>query len=602
MALQTTKTAEQKQLEAQLAELQERLSQEVTAFQDTTRAAQKERFEGALAETEAFGRAYMPHYFNSPSAAYHTDLDQMTEARSRHIYVVHGPREHAKSTRCRAALLRRVLRGELHYPLVVSEELKLAKGHLLTLQAELTANARIQEDFDVQVTRQNMTEGILRLRVTPEATGQSHQVRIDAASYGSKVKGKIYLQYRPDFVLIDDFEDGTSSRNERVGREKVTWVKQDLYPAVNDAGPIIWLGNTARDTSALFQAMLECFESEDALRAYLKRGTLAGGNIPRRGGRRLERPGNAPETQRADASRPGEGEPSIEAEISVYCYRASRLPRPGEDDTREAHSTYGKVYLWPERYEPVWYERMRATMGPAKFEGEMNGSPIAEGVFFQREWFPTYDALPDPQETGRDLTFFLWVDAAFGTSTSSSYKAVVVLASDGRRFWVVDAWLRQTEPVSAMIEALYVLFERWGPGQGGNPPGQLRHGKYENDFAQDDRLARDFRDAEERHGYALPMSGESNRAPKDARIESMEGLFSNMRVEWPSAKVPFDFNADDVERLRRQVLAWPDGYDDGPDCLESCLSRLRRIAGGGGRVMYESLGKRRYGSRRRRRR
>jgi hypothetical protein len=587
VALQTTKTAEERQLEEQLAELQERLSQEVAAFADPSREARKQRFEEACASTESFGRAFLPHYFESESAAFHQDLDAMTRAQRRHVFIVHGPREHAKSTRCRAGLLRRVLRGDLHYPLVVSEELKLAKGHLLTLQAELTSNPRVEEDFDVDVTRQNMSQGILRLRVTPRATGQSHQVRIDAVSYGSKVKGKIYLQHRPDFALLDDFEDGISSRNERIGREKVEWVLQDLYPAVIDTAPIVWIGNTARDTSALFLGMLEAVESEDALRAYLKRGTRPGGNVPRTGARRHNGPGNTPETPYASAAPPGEGEDATQAEISAYCYRATRIDeRTGET-----------VYLWPERYRAAWYQRMRATMGPAKFESEMNGSPIAEGVFFKREWFPTYDALPE----GEELTYFLWGDPAFGTSRSASYKAIVVCASGGRRFWVVDAWLRQTEPVRAMIDALYVLFERWGPQSGG--PGQLRHGKYENDFAQDDRLRRDFADAEERHGRSLPMSGDANNAPKDARIESLEGLASNGRIRWPSAEVAFTHHAGDVERLRRQLLSWPDGYDDGPDALESCVSRLRRIAGGGN-FTYRSLGKRRYrpGGRRRKRR
>ena len=580
MALETTKTAEQRKLEAQLAELQDNLSKEVTGFTDTSKEARKERFRAALTSTEAFGRAFMPHYFDSPSAGFHQDIDKMTGASKRHVYVVHGPREHAKSTRARAALLRRVLKGELHYPLVVSEELKLAKGHLLTLQAELTANPRIAEDFDIEVTRQNMTEGILRLRITPKATGKSHRVRIDAVSYGSKVKGKIFLQHRPDFALIDDFEDGISSRNEQIGREKVEWVLQDLYPAVNDTGPLIWVGNTARDTSALFQAMLECFESEDALRDFLKRGTIPGGNVPAKGERPAVGRRNAPETPRASHAQVEREEEADLREISAYCYRAIRTTGEGET-----------VYLWPERYEPSWYLSMRATMGHSKFEGEMNGNPVAVGVFFKREWFPTFDQVP----TG--LTWFSWCDPAFGESTSACYKAIVVLASGGRSFYVVDAWLRQTEPVSSMIRAWYHLFERWEPSASG--PGELRHGKYENNFRQDDRLRRDFDDAVDAFGYALAVSGDSNNAPKDARIESLEALASNGRILWPSAEVEHKYNSADVERLRRQLLGWPDGYDDGPDALESGLSRLRRIAGGKN-FQYQSLGKRRYGSRRRR--
>lgn len=612
MGLESTKTAKQKRLETQLAELQDRLSRTVAAFRDTSTQAQKRRFEGEMATTEAFGHTYLPHYFESESARFHGDLDRMTAAERRHIFVVHGPREHAKSTRCRAGLLRRVLKGELHYPLVVSEELKLAKAHLTTLEAELTGNPRVEADFDVEVTRKNMTQGILSLRVTPEATGTSHEVRIDAVSYGSKVKGKIFMQHRPDFALVDDFEDGTSSRNERIGREKVDWVLRDLYPAVSQDGPIVWLGNTARDTSALFLAMLECYESEDDLRAFLQRGTRSGGDVPTRPDRAPVAPRNGPETPRAEGARPedagnGEsGEPA--AEISAYCYRATRPARPDDPD---AIVTDGTVYLWPERFPPEWYQAMRRTMGPATFEGEMNGCPIAVGVFFDRDWFPEYDALPTAGTA--DLQWFSWCDPAFGESDSASYKAIVVVASGGRRFFVVDAWLRQTEPVSSMIDAWFVLFQRWGPhdshgetGSSDGAPGELRHGKYENDFKQDDRLRRDLEDAEDRHDRSLPVSGDSNSAPKAARIESMEALAANGRIQWPSAEAFAESlaqpNREDVERLKRQMLAWPDGYNDGPDALESAISRLRARTGGGG-LHYRSLGKRRYaGSSRRRRR
>lgn len=590
MALQSTKTAKQKRLETQLAELQERLSQQVAAFQDTSRAAQKKRFTNALSETESFGHTYLPHYFESPSASFHADLDRMTALQRRHIFVIHGPREHAKSTRCRAALLRRILKGTLHYPLVVSEELKLAKSHLRTLEAELTANPRIEADFDVECTRRNMTEGILQVRVTPHATGTSHTVRIDAVSYGSKVKGKIYLQHRPDFVLLDDFEDGVSSRNEKIGREKVEWVLQDLYPAVSDTGPVLWLGNTARDTSALFLAMLECYPDEDALRAFLQRGTQPGGKLPARPEHAANSPRNGSETTPdAEAHPDGSEDDEIAAELSAYCYRATRIG-PGERT----------VYLWPERYAPQWYKKMRRTMGPARFEGEMNGCPIAVGVFFQRDWFPTYAVLP-PDAT----EWFTWCDPAFGKSKSACYKAIVVLATDARRFFVVDAWLRQTEPVSNMLDAWIELFDRWGPHGTNAAPGELRYGKYENNFGQDDRLSRDIGDAESRHNQSLPVSGDSNNAPKDARIESMEALAAAGRILWPAdqafARSPVQPYRADVERLRRQMLSWPDGYDDGPDALESAISRLRRRTSGGG-MHYESLGKRRYGSRRRTRR
>lgn len=604
MGLESTKSVKEKRMEEQLQELQESLSQDVQAFQDTSPEAARTRYEKCEGSTLAFGRAYMPHYFTSESAAFHIDLDAMVHARRRHVFITHGAREHAKSTIVRTGLIKRVLYGTIHYPLVVSEELKLSKGHVAYIAAELTENARIQADFNVEVQKYSENEGILQVRVTPQATGIASTARIEASSHKRGVKGSLFMQHRPDFALIDDFEDRESARSERIAAQKVEWVFQELYPACaggtdqDEIGaPIIWLGNTTCDTSALYKAMLETVEDttaasnpDDALRDFLRGGTdpQGGAEIPQRPDRSIEAARNGLETGvwGADESEIRELAPQSEqndkdgdtadvgAAKSIYCYRA----------TTQIESTGNTVYLWPERYERAWYERMRRTMGPSRFDAEMNGFPVVVGVFFEPKWFPTYDELPDEVERG-----YMWCDPAFGESQNAAYKAVVAVATDRHRYHVLDAWLRQQEGTRAMIEAMYVLYERWD---------LIRHGGYEGTFKQDDRLAQDFQDAAQSRGYPLPVSAHDNLSNKDARIESMEPLASNDRIQWPSKARRHKVNWDDVDRLKGQMLSWPQGaYDDGPDALESCIARCR-LGGATSGIEYESLKERRYGRRR----
>lgn len=565
--LKATLTAQERLLQKAVAELEERVSRETHPFQSSTAADVARRYAEGRADVGAFGRLYLPHYFDSPDAAFHHDLDAVVGGAVRHLWLIHGPREHAKSTRVRAALLRRLLYGSLHYPLVISEELYIAKAHLDFLHVELSSNQRITSDFGVTVLRYDQSEGVLRVRVTPKATKKSVTFQIDAASYGTKVKGRLFYQYRPDFALLDDFEDTRSSRSERIGREKLDWVLKEVYPAVKSTAPIVWLGNVGCDTSALYQAMLNQHgEDGDGLRLFLKTGTLPGSVAAPS----TDRPGNGQGNGAETPSSPGEPDGAAEGgvrRISALSYRATTVV-----DGRT-------VYLWPERYDPAWYADMEATMGPAKYESEMNGSPMREGAFFDEAWFPTYDALP---ETASRL--YLRLDPAFGHSESACFKALVVVATDGHAYYVVDAWLRQTEPTSAMLEATYTMFERYDALG-------LRTGGYERNFGQDDRLAQDFEDAAERHGYPLPIAGDDARGNKAERIESMQPLFSTGRVLWPAKMNP------DVARLKAQCLAYPDGYVDGPDVLESAITRLR-LRGAGKKQVYESLGKRRYGSRR----
>ena len=63
--------------------------------------------------------------------------------------------------------------------------------------------------------------------------------------------------------------------------------------------------------------------------------------------------------------------------------------------------------------------------------------------------------------------------------------------------------MRQTDPLSDAIDWMYDAFERYP---------DLLSGGYENDFGQDNRLERDFQDAEERRGYPLPVRDSPTRA------------------------------------------------------------------------------------------
>ena len=366
--MRSQQTPLDRRINKQLAELQDRLSKEVLPFHDDSPVATKLRYETSK-ENERFGQTYMPHYFTSPSALFHKDLDAITDWQEKRLFPIHGPREHAKSSRTRVALIRRILYGTVRYPLIISETLGLAIDHLECVFADLVENPRIQQDFKVQVLKADFSKGDLRLRITPKATGKSHTVQIDACSYGTPIKGKLYLSLRPDFALIDDFSSTRTSRNKELEKLKYEWVLQEVYPAVTDSAPIIWLGNIGYETSALYQMMRHCQNSDEALKAFLKEGSIPGAvsvvlfDLKRS---RTLSDGNS-------------AEPDTKPRITCLSYRAERkIIAPDGTESIE--------YLWAERYDWTWYERTKNTIGYFIYESEFNGYPIQEGDFFKSEW------------------------------------------------------------------------------------------------------------------------------------------------------------------------------------------------------------------------
>ena len=234
----TTETAAEKRLKRQLAELTDRLSRDVPPFSDSTMEASRDRHRLTRTDTDVFGRTYLPHYFENVSAAFHTDIDEMLGWATRHLFVVHGPREHAKSSTARARLLQRLLGGEIRYWLFCSEHLNLATRHLEAFKAELTDNRRIGTDYACNVLKWDETGGTLRVRVKVRATGKTHTFQLEAISYGRPAKGRLYMSRRPEGCLVDDFENTRTSRNERIGWEKLIWLEAGAIPRRHRPHPL----------------------------------------------------------------------------------------------------------------------------------------------------------------------------------------------------------------------------------------------------------------------------------------------------------------------------------------------------------------------------
>lgn len=540
-----TKSA-QRDIEKQLIELQDLLSQQTPPFKDTSHEGTRKRHEQTRADDGLWMRTYTPHYVDSPDALFHRDLSAVMEVPDNVIIPVHGPREHAKSIRCRVNLMRRFCNGLLRYWVIGSEKVGLAWDHIEFIYTEFLQNRRILADYDIEIIKKDENAGKFRFKITCRATGKKNYCMLQAVSYETLAKGMVFMELRPQGALIDDFEGTRSSRNARIGKEKRDWVRQELYPACT--GPVIWLGNIGRKTSALHQGMELAFEHEDDFEDLKKQGSV---------------PGRIARKIRNNSGRlPEEYGPII-----PLLYRADS---DMEDGTVRL--------LWPERYRPEWYANKRATMGHL-YEGEMNGDPRKPGTVFKN--FPRFSRA-ELEQFGTGCVWWLWFDPAWGRTKHSAYKCWIAGCSDGSRFYAVKAYCRQGTAIDEALDAMYHAFDELGLFG-------LRDGGFEDAYDQEYRLRKDIEAAATRHGSRLPIYGYPNPGAKDLRIMSMEGLFNLGLWKFPER------TDDDMQQVIEQLKEYPDSeYVDGPDALagltKGLSERARRIGSSG----YQSLGKRRY--------
>jgi len=382
-----------------LEEFQEFLSKETTPF-SLDGPTLEERDTLGRQDVFEFGALYTPHYFTLPPAQFHRELFTMTEYRKKHLFVVTGPREFGKSILLRVAKLRMVLYGLRHYIFKISETLTLARNDIDFLVSELLFNSRIKGDFKIKILKNDDDE--TRLRITNKFTGRSHFVKLEPKSYGTPVVGSIFMQYRPDYAEIDDFENTKTARNQKIGEKKVDWVIEELYLAVSKDAPIVWVGNNHAKTSAINQAIEnECKKVPyGSFHQFDKRSKTA------------------------------------------HKYSAIQKTKSK------------RLSLWPEKMTVAELDQLKKDIGSRRFAAQMQQEPIEEGKFFKPEDVHRYDKLPD------NLEWIATIDQSLGKAKTSDYKAIIIMAADTRYFYVVNAFLRQTT-LRAMVDGAYYFYDMY---------------------------------------------------------------------------------------------------------------------------------------------
>jgi len=146
----------------------------------------------------------------------------------------------AKSTLAEEALVLGALYREFHNGLIVGSSEKRAQERLESVAHELDTNEDLHELF-----------GNPRGRVWAEdRIVLANGVIIQALGRGQKMRGAKYINWRPDFVLLDDVDEDDESRNPDVHEKTVNWLFNVLVPALDPAWRIRVLA-TPRDTRGL---------------------------------------------------------------------------------------------------------------------------------------------------------------------------------------------------------------------------------------------------------------------------------------------------------------------------------------------------------------
>lgn len=478
----------------------------VLPFAGDTPQSKAERIDKALDPTwegfEYFCKTYFPHIFDLPFADAHKDMFEQVH-KYNGIAALAGFRELGKTVEIGLVFpLWRIARGATFIVNTAATE-RLAKVRSHFMHHQFKSNGRFITDFPhLRPEDETIEEFFLQ-----------NNTLILANTISSAFRGLINPKTgeRPDMVICDDIDLERNQGNQSIGQRKLKKILEEIGGCIKKAADsiVIFLGNLVHPNYAI----------------VMFRETII-------------------EHIRQDNP---DFEPTHDAALMMP--QRKLLAYPVEDS--EGNS------VWPEKYPTESLPELKERYGYSGYQREMLNMAIIDGNIFKNEWFQYWDKLPIRDAMKR---VWLYCDPAWGEK--GSYRAIIAIAYDGNRFYMLVCWVRQTDN-SAMFEVLYdrTAELRRTYGVRFRPSMETTFGQHRvlDDF---DRWARE----NGRNPISHLFKHINNKDPKHLRIEATETTIQSARLIF--------CRGQDTPTLKSQYLTYPDGHQDGPDAVAGALERF----------------------------
>lgn len=213
------------------------------ALQKVIEGTQEERLFLCEQSFGLFALYYFSHYFKYQLAPYHyamvQDLHDLAEGKIRECAWIMF-RESAKTTFAKLYIVWLICYRKKKYINVDSFDKENAERILFDIAYELMNNNRLQADFGALFTKKRGIDEIKQAKINNFVTEGG--TRVEAHSTQESVRGRIHLEQRPDFLLLDDFETNKTKDSQAYTKQIREHISEALAGMSPDAS-ILYLGN-----------------------------------------------------------------------------------------------------------------------------------------------------------------------------------------------------------------------------------------------------------------------------------------------------------------------------------------------------------------------
>jgi predicted phage terminase large subunit-like protein len=495
------------------------------------------------ADLAYFARFYFPHYFSLALAPMHWELCQSIEAAIKdpagHSEVVAWPRGEGKTTWVNFVLpLWAAITNKKKFILLLSDSYDQSKDYLAAIKTEAEDNERLKAAYgDVRGATWQQDEIVIRTR--------EGFCRIKALGVRMKIRGRRYMQHRPDLIVEDDLENDENVQSP-IQRKKIRrWHEKAVRKAGTKATDFFTIGTILH---------------YDCLLARL-----------------LENPGYHGRKYKAVISwsqRRDLWEQWEQLYIDLADEQREQMARAFFEDHRE-EMLAGTQVAWPECEDYYSLMVQRVVDGRSSFNSEKQNEPVdPEERFFQTIHLARRELRQDgevwlvPQDWGtavrlRDCMLFGAIDPALGKNAESDTTAITdLLCAPTGQMFAIEPDIRIRTPDNA-ISAILDHVTRWA-GRG------LTY----TAFGVEAVLFQEFFRTEilkacAKAGITLNAVPVETHSNKDLRIQSLQPDIENGYLLLETTDDP----------LGEQLMLYPKHeHDDAPDALEMARTIARRFS------------------------
>ena len=395
--------------------------------------------------------------------------------------------------------------GRMRYMLLIGETEDKAHKLLSACQAQLVFNKRLINDYGSRYKQGDWSSGEF-----PTSDG----VRFTSLGFGQDPRGVREEEQRPDYIAVDDVDTRRHVNNDRLMREAVEWIFEDLMGCFDEAD-----GSTRRFVYANNNFHKNSITNR--LKKQLK--VLA-------------------EKSRQD------GEQPIQYVLTVPAVKDLTTFEPN----------------WPEKTSAEYWRKKYRSIPSRSFMREYMHVHVEDGKVFKAEDIQWKKMLPLNEYDA--LVFY----GDLSYKAQACHKGMILVGKKDREFHFIYCFLRQ-QSRTVLAKWLYDLYET-------TELRTCRKVRYwiEGLFSMDE-FVNDFDAEGDARGYYIPVQADKRpKADKYDRIEATQSYFERRNV-WFNIDERDSPDFQELVDQYLAFEKGGSVAVDGPDAGEGALSKLNTV-------------------------